>query len=53
MDKKIVMIGAILGTTIGSYVPVIFGASIFSMTSILGSGVGGVLGLWISFKFFN
>jgi len=40
-----------LGSTLGSFVPMTFGDNGISLWSILGSTVGGVLGLWGGYKF--
>jgi len=53
MDKKLVMLGMIIGSTIGAYVPVWFGASVFSFSSVLGTAIGGIIGIWVVFKLFN
>ena len=53
MDKKIIMLGMLFGSIIGGYIPTIFGASAFSMSSIICGGVGGILGIWLSFKLLN
>ncbi|MCX6800412.1 MAG: hypothetical protein NT091_04685 [Candidatus Falkowbacteria bacterium] len=50
MNKKTIMLSMILGSTIGGYLPTFFGASSFSMTSILFSFVGGMAGIWLSVK---
>ncbi|MCL5784757.1 MAG: hypothetical protein M1142_05410 [Patescibacteria group bacterium] len=48
--KTLVMLGMTIGSIIGGYVPVLFGASMLSYTSVLGSGVGGLLGIWAGYK---
>jgi len=53
MDKKIIMLGMLFGSIMGGYIPTIFGASVFSMSSIICGGVGGILGIWLSFKLLN
>ena len=53
MDKKIVMLAMLVGSTIGGYAPTIFGASAFSLSSIFCGAIGGILGIWLSFKFLN
>jgi len=47
------MIGMVIGSIIGGYLPVIFGASLLSFTSIVGNAIGGILGIWIAFKLTN
>lgn len=53
MDKKVVMIGILIGSTLGGYIPTFFGVGAFSMISLLGGFVGGVAGIWISYKLLN
>jgi outer membrane lipoprotein SlyB len=53
MDKKVVMIGMVIGSTIGGWLPTLFGVGVFSMISVLGGFAGGVLGIWLSYKFLN
>lgn len=48
--KTLVWLGVFVGGAIGGYIPTIFGASMFSITSILGSTIGGILGIWAGFK---
>jgi hypothetical protein len=48
MNKTIIVTGATVFGFIGSYIPFLFGATdIFSGWSILGSVVGGIVGIWI------
>jgi hypothetical protein len=39
-----------IGATVGSYVPILFGASFLSMWSLFLGGVGGLLGIWFAYK---
>jgi hypothetical protein len=48
--KSIIMFGMIVGVIAGAYSPMLFGAGGFSMTSLLGSFVGGILGIWLAFR---
>jgi hypothetical protein len=48
--KSIIMIGMIVGSTAGGWVPTLFGAGAISFTSIIGGLVGGILGIWLAFK---
>ena len=50
MDKKLVMLGMIIGSTIGGCVPILFGADSLSFSSLFGSLVGGILGIWLFYK---
>lgn len=45
-DKKLIWLGASVGGIIGSYMPSLWHASLFSPWSILLGGVGGLLGIW-------
>ena len=51
MDKKkTIMYAMLIGSTIGGYIPTVWGDSIFSMSSVLLTAVGGFLGIWIGYK---
>jgi len=51
MKSKFIIIGMMIGSGIGSYVPALFGVSIFSMISILTGLVGGIIGIYVGYKF--
>jgi hypothetical protein len=44
------MLGMFAGSFAGSYVPLLWGASAFSVTSILLGAIGGFLGIWLAYK---
>jgi hypothetical protein len=48
--KKLTMLGAIVGSGAGSYIPVLWGGSLLSMSSLLLATVGGFAGIWIGYK---
>ena len=48
--KSVVMMGMIVGSLGGGWVPTMFGAGAISFASLIGSTVGGLLGIWIAFK---
>jgi uncharacterized membrane protein YeaQ/YmgE (transglycosylase-associated protein family) len=50
MQKKFIMLGMVVGSFVGSYIPLIWGDSAFSMSSILFGVVGGIIGIWAGFK---
>jgi uncharacterized membrane protein YeaQ/YmgE (transglycosylase-associated protein family) len=41
--------GMIIGSVGGGYIPSLWGAHSFSITSLLGSVVGGILGIWLAY----
>jgi len=43
------MLGMIVGSFTGGYMPSLLGADSFSLTSLLGSVAGGILGIWIAY----
>ncbi|MGB5218105.1 MAG: hypothetical protein WBN66_07385 [Smithella sp.] len=50
--KKFIMIAVIIGSTAGGYAPMLFGAD--SLTaSLIGSTIGGLLGIWGGFKLYG
>ncbi|MBD2439095.1 hypothetical protein [Nostoc sp. FACHB-110] len=50
MNKFIIGIGMFLGSTIGSYIPVLWGGNLLSLTSIFLSVIGGILGIWLGYR---
>lgn len=49
--KFLITIVVLLGGTIGGYIPALWGDSMFSMTSIIFSGVGAIAALVILYKY--
>lgn len=50
MGRSVIGLCATVGMTIGGELPVLWGASSFSMTSILFGVVGGVAGVWFGLR---
>ena len=48
--KSLIWIGMFVGSTVGELLPSLWGESSFSMSSILFSTIGGVVGIWAGFK---
>jgi hypothetical protein len=48
--KKMVMFGMVVGSLVGGYAPMLFGAGALSLGSMVGSVVGGLLGIYIAFR---
>jgi hypothetical protein len=49
--KTMIMIGMVVGSFVGGYLPTLLGADSISIGSVLGSGAGGILGIWIAVTF--
>jgi hypothetical protein len=49
-SKSLIMIGLVVGSTIGSYLPMLWGADWLSIASVLFGGIGGLLGIWAGYK---
>lgn len=52
-DKAMYTFGVLVGSTIGAYIPSIFHAGIFSFWSIIFSALGGILGIYLVYKWTN
>ena len=48
--KTLIYTGIFAGSLMGGYLPLLWGGSVFSMTSVLLGGVGSLLGVWVGFK---
>lgn len=48
--KTLVWIGLSIGSLVGGYVPLLWGADVFSFSPLLFSAAGGILGIWLGFK---
>lgn len=48
--KSFVMMGMVVGSLIGGYLPALLGVSLLSLTSIITTAVGGFLGIFITYK---
>ena len=49
-SKKLIWLGMVVGTSLGGYLPLIWGGSAFSFSSIFLGAVGGFVGIIIGFK---
>jgi hypothetical protein len=52
-SKTIFYIAALIGSVIGAYIPALWGAGLFSLSSLIFSALGGIAGIIIVFKFFR
>lgn len=48
--KTTILIGVFLGSTIGGYIPALWGDGMFSMSGIFLSFVGGLAGLYAGYR---
>lgn len=48
--KGLIIIFMIIGSSIGGYLPVLWGGSFLSFSSVILSGIGGVAGIWAGYK---
>ena len=44
------MIGMAIGSSVGSAVPLLWGAGYLSLASVLFTLIGGLAGIWLAFK---
>ena len=51
MTKKLVWVGFFMGSTMGGYVPSLWGGGSLSMSAVLLSFVGGMAGIWLGYRF--
>ena len=49
-SNKLIWIGMTVGTVVGSFIPLLWGAGELSMSSIIFSAIGGFAGIWLGFR---
>ena len=52
-SKSVIWIGMTVGSAVGGYLPMIWGGSLFSFTSIILTAIGGFAGIYVGFKLSN
>ena len=52
-SKTLVYIGTIAGSAIGSYIPLLWGAGMFSFSSLVFGALGAIAGIIIGFRLSN
>lgn len=51
MDSKTtIWIGMFVGSTVGGFIPTLWGAGILSFSSVIWGTIGGFVGIWGGFK---
>jgi hypothetical protein len=48
--KQLIWIGVFIGSTLGGLVPGLWGEGMFSLSSVIASTIGGLLGIYVAFK---
>ncbi len=48
--KQLVWLGAGIGSTVGGYIPMLWGADLFSFSSIVFGALGAFGGIWLGWK---
>ncbi len=50
-SRKTIYFGMFIGGLIGGYIPsLVWGASVFSFSSLLGNAIGAIIGIYITFQ---
>lgn len=49
-SKSLIMLGLLVGSSVGSYIPLLFGGEIFSFFSLISGTIGGIIGVYIAYK---
>lgn len=48
--KTLVWLGLGVGSTVGGYVPTLWGGDLISFSGLFGSFIGGMVGIWAAYK---
>jgi hypothetical protein len=48
--KPLIWFGMIVGSTVGGAIPLLWGASFISFSSIILTAVGGIIGIYLGFR---
>jgi len=48
--RRLAWIGVFVGSTIGGFIPDLWGASVFSFSSIIFGGLGAIAGIWVAYR---
>lgn len=50
MTKTFIFLFLFIGSTIGSFVPLLWGGESLSLSSIIFSGIGGLVGIYVGYR---
>ena len=48
--RGVIMISVLVGSTVGGFVPSLWGAGVLSIAGVLFSVIGGIAGIWVGAK---
>ena len=48
--KKLIWLGLFVGSTVGGFIPSFWGSDFISMSGVIGSALGGIIGIWLGFR---
>jgi len=51
--KTAIWIGVFIGSTIGGFVPALWGGDMLSLPGVLTSGIGALAGIWAAMKLYR
>ena len=46
MDRRVIGLCVLVGSTLGGFVPEVWGASAFGLVAVLGGALGALVGVW-------
>jgi hypothetical protein len=45
-----IWLGVLIGSSVGGFIPMLWGGDLFSVSAVLLSGLGAVVGVWLGYK---
>lgn len=49
--KTLIWVGLTVGSALGGYLPALWGGALISFSSVTLSAVGGIVGIWLGYRF--
>ena len=49
-QKSLIWWGTVIGGIIGGYIPSLWDANMFSVSSVIFTAIGGIVGIWIGYR---
>jgi hypothetical protein len=50
MTKKFIWIGLLVGSALGNMLPMLWGGDAISVSGVLFSMIGGIVGIWLGYR---